>query len=155
MPSTSPDTGKAAVRIVRPAGLFRRLAAMVYDSLLLFAALYLSTAPLLLLTQGEAVALAHPLYRVYLFVVAFVFFGWFWTHGGQTLGMRAWRLRVLTRDGKSIGWLQALQRFLGAIVSLLALGLGYLWLLFDSDGYTWHDRMSKTVVVFMPKESGH
>ena len=64
--------------------------------------------------------------------------------------MRAWRLRIVTVDGKGISWLQALKRFLGAIVSWLPLGLGYLWVLVDPERRAWHDRMSHSIVVFEP-----
>ena len=136
----------------KPAGLLRRLAAAVYDAMLLFAVLFLATTPLLLLTHGEAVPGSHLGYRLYLVAVAFLFFGWFWTHGGQTLGMRAWRIRVLACDGRHISWIQALQRFFGAFVSLLPCGLGYLWLLLDPERRTWHDRLSGSRVVFEPKK---
>ena len=140
-------------KTVEPAGLFRRIAAMVYDSLLVFAVLYFATVPLLFLTRGEAVAPSEYTYVIYLLAVAFLFFGWFWTHGGQTLGMRAWRIRVLAPDGTPITWTQALKRFLAAFVSLLPCGLGYFWLLFDPQGRTWHDRWSETHVVFEPKDA--
>ncbi len=140
-------------QLVEPAGLFRRLAAMVYDTLLLFAVLYFATAPLLVITGGEAVERFEIAYRAYLVAAAFLFFGWFWTHGGQTLGMRAWRIRVLALDGTPITWTQALKRFLWAFVSLAPCGIGYFWLLFDSQGRTWHDRLSETQVIFEPKET--
>ena len=65
--------------------MIRRLASVLYDTLLLLAVLYLSTLPLLALTRGEAVTVGHIGYQLYLLVVAFLFFGGFWTHGGQTL----------------------------------------------------------------------
>ncbi len=72
----------------------RRLAALVYDSLVLAALWMAATLPVLALTGGEAVTGGVWLYRFYLLVIAGVFFGWFWTHGGQTLGMRAWRAKL-------------------------------------------------------------
>jgi uncharacterized RDD family membrane protein YckC len=135
------------------AGLPRRLAAAFYDAFLLFALWFAAAAAMLPLTGGEAVGPGNPLFTSYLFLVAFLFFGWFWTHGGQTLGMRAWRLRVQRRDGGPLTWSHALLRFLVAIPSWLLLGAGFLWALVDRDGQTWHDRYSETVVVRVSSKS--
>lgn len=147
------EDGVAAGGKVRaaPAGLLRRLAAIVYDALAVFAVLYFATAPLLLLTGGEAVPSAHPGYRLYLALVAFLYFAWCWTHGGQTLGMRAWRLRATTASGAPIGWKLASARFALAGVSWLCLGLGFLWALADRERLTWHDRATGTRIVHLPK----
>jgi uncharacterized RDD family membrane protein YckC len=132
------------------AGLGFRLLAMFYDSLLLLSTLLVATALALLLTRGT---LHHhnPFFRSFLFLICYFFFTWFWTHGGQTLGMRAWRLRVQRTDGGPITLWQALLRFLSAIVSLACGGLGFLWMLIDRDRMTWHDRFSGTVVVRLPR----
>lgn len=71
-----------------PPGLSRRLGALFYDSLLVLAVLFLATALLLTLRGGEAFPAGALGLKVYLFGVVFVFFGWFWTRDGQTLGMR-------------------------------------------------------------------
>ena len=134
-----------------PAGLFRRLVAMFYDTLLLLSVLLLATAVVLLLRRGELDP-QNPLFQTYLFLIWFGFFAWFWTHGGQTLGMRAWKLRLQRRDGGPITLWQALLRFLVAFPSLLLLGLGLLWMLVDRDRMTWYDRFSESVVVRLPKE---
>lgn len=135
----------------QPAGLFRRLAAIVYDTALLFAILFLATAVLLPLSGGEAIAPHNPWFTTYLFLIVFFFFAWFWTHGGQTLGMRAWRLRVQQPNGQAITLWQALLRFLTAMVSWGVLGLGFLWVWIDPKKRTWHDRFSETVTVLVPK----
>lgn len=133
-------------------GFLRRLAAQVYDLFLLLALLFLATALLLPFTAGEAVSAQQTLiYRIYLAVISFFFYGWFWTHGGQTLGLRAWKIKVLTLDQKSISWTQALLRFATAIVSWGFFGLGFLWILIDKKKRSWHDRLSKTAVFFDPQ----
>jgi uncharacterized RDD family membrane protein YckC len=139
--------------IVSAPGFFRRLAAQTYDLLLLIAVLFLATALLLPFTAGMAVTDHHVLiYRLYLVVVSFFFYGWFWTHGGQTLGLRAWKLTVLTQDKKTLNWSQALVRFVTASVSLSFFGLGYLWVLIDKDRLGWHDHLSKTAVFYNPQQ---
>lgn len=132
-------------------GLLRRLAAIFYDALLLLAVLFIATALAMLFTDGEAIRANHPLFTTYIFFVTFLFFAWFWTHGGQTLGMRAWRIRAQTRDGTAMSWSQALLRFMVAIASWGLLGLGFLWSLIDREKMTWHDRYSETVLVVLTK----
>jgi uncharacterized RDD family membrane protein YckC len=145
--NTSADTPAC-----EPAGLFRRVMAMSYDLLLLFALLLFATALALLVTRG-ALDYHHPLFRTYLFFICFMFYAWFWTHGGQTLGMRAWRLRVQRLDGRPITLWQALLRFLSAIPSWAVFGLGYVWLLVDKNHMAVHDRISESVIVRLPKQN--
>ena len=130
-----------------PPGLGRRLGAIGYDSLLVTAVLIVGTAVLLPFTGGEAIRSGELWYTVYLVVLSFGYFGWFWTHGGQTLGMRSWRLRLVGADRDGASWRQALVRFVGACFSWLALGAGFFWLLVDPDRLTWHDRVSQTRIV--------
>ena len=130
------------------AGLFKRLAVMFYDSLLLLAILFVATACWLPFTEGEAVAVGgRPFLFIYLLVVSFIFYGWFWTHGGQTLGMKAWKVKVCQLDGESLGWGRSGLRFLAAILSWGIVGLGFIWILFRSDSAAWHDQLSKTKLV--------
>lgn len=125
----------------------RRLAALAYDSLLLAAVWFAATALILPLNQGEAFQPGHWGYPAYLVGVSYLFFAWFWTHGGQTLGMKAWRLRLRTLDGSRCDWLHAALRFAGACVSLACFGAGYWWILIDRRGRAWHDRWSGTELV--------
>jgi uncharacterized RDD family membrane protein YckC len=134
-------------------GFLRRLAALIYDLFLLIALLFLATTLLLPLTTGEAISAQQLLiYRIYLAVISFIFYGWFWTHGGQTLGLRAWKIKVLTLDQKPINWYQALLRFVTAIVSWGFFGLGFLWILLDKDRRSWYDHLSKTALFFDPQK---
>jgi uncharacterized RDD family membrane protein YckC len=127
-------------------GFLRRLAIVVYDLFLLIALLFLATA--LLLPFGNMLIQEKIFYRLYLLIVSFLFYGWFWTHGGQTLGLRAWKAKVLTIEQQPINWLQALVRFLTALASC---GLGLLWILVDKRRRSWHDHLSKTAVFFDAK----
>ncbi|MEI6705731.1 MAG: RDD family protein [Methylococcales bacterium] len=124
-----------------------RLVIVFYDFLLLIALLFLATA--LLLPFGEAVIREKIFYRPYLLLVSFIFYGWFWTHGGQTLGLRAWKAKVLTTDQQPINWVQALVRFVTAFASC---GLGLLWIPLDKKRRSWHDYLSKTAVFFDEKK---
>lgn len=134
---------------VWPAGLGRRLGAMLYDLLLVMAIWILLGFGAVAINQGEANE--TPLFRSLLFVTTFAFFAFFWMRAGMTLGMQAWRLRVQTLEGDNITLVQSLLRFLAACASLLTLGLGYWWILFDGQRRSWSDIVSGTQVVVIPK----
>ena len=134
---------------LQAAGLTRRLAAMLYDTLLLTGVLFVATAIAVAINRGHAVS--HPLYYLTLAAITYVFFCWFWINGGQTLGMRTWRLKLVSLSHKEITWNQATQRFLLSIAGLLPFGAGLLWLLFDSDNLALYDRLSSSKIVFLPK----
>jgi len=132
-------------------GLLRRTGAIFYDALLLAAVLFVAAALVLLFTGGKAVKPYNPLFSAYLFLVCLLYFAWPWVRGGQTLGMKTWRLRVQRADGGTLTWRDAVLRFLTAITSWAPLGAGFLWVLLDKDKMAWHDRLSKTALVVVPK----
>jgi len=124
--------------------LLRYLAVIVYDTLLLFSVLLLASAIVVLINQGQAVEQGSLLFTLYLLIMSFVFYGWFWTHGGQTLGMRSWKVKLHRNDHHAITWRQALLRFVTAIISWLAVGLGFSWLYLSNTQQSWHDIASST-----------
>lgn len=143
-----PDLERAAAP-----GLWRRLAAMFYDSWLIVGLWFFgATVDYAVRTAVglDAMASRVPL-QVYLVICPVLFFGWFWTHGGQSLGMRAWRLKLVAADGGPVDWRMALLRVAGACVSAAALGLGYLWILVDPANLAWHDRLSHTRLVVVKR----
>ena len=148
-----------------PASLIRRLAAMFYDFLLCVALMMVITLiyqqAILRLIYGseqlQAISEAggldvDPILGSLLLLSLFAFFAKFWTHSGQTLGMQVWGIRIQNRDGSAIDLWQVLLRFFIAIPSFFLGGLGYLWMLWDKDQRTWHDRYSDSVVVKLPKK---
>ena len=125
---------------------------MFYDGLLLIGLLFIAAIPLTLLPETLKTSPgARLVIQGYLLLVCALFFVWFWTHGGQTLGMRTWRLRLVSDDGGPVRPGQAARRFLTATLSLACLGLGFLWVLIDREGLAWHDRLSKTRLIVEPK----
>lgn len=76
-----------------------------------------------------------------------------WRRGGQTLGMRPWRLRVVGPDGGNASTRALVRRYAAGTLSLLAAGAGFWWALFDRDRLTWHDRVSGTRLVRDPKRA--
>jgi uncharacterized RDD family membrane protein YckC len=130
-----------------PAGLARRCAAFCYDLLLLAALIFCFTLMVLAVRGGEEIAPGTFWYELSLVAIALLFFSGFWTHGGQTLGMRAWTIQLVTTDGQEIGWKRAAARFFAAAASALPAGLGLWWSAFDPQGRGWHDRLTRTLVV--------
>ncbi|MBN3563940.1 RDD family protein [Aliamphritea spongicola] len=135
---------------LRQPSLLRRLAAMVYDGLLVVAIWMCTGFVAVGLNGGESVS--GPLFQSALFLITFGFFAYFWIRLGQTLGMQAWQLRVQTIDNRHINLKQALLRFMMAIVSFACGGLGFLWMLFSPSKATWHDSFSETQIVLLPKK---
>jgi uncharacterized RDD family membrane protein YckC len=151
---------------LRPAGVGRRLAALVYDSFLIFG---LMVVPLFLLAAivdhytaaarpGNGAVIHNipsiapaPLLLLYEAAVIVIFYCYFWRRNGQTLGMQAWRLRLDSNSGGRPGLRQCLLRMLAGIPALLAAGLGYWWIWIDRERRSWHDRASGTRVVVLPK----
>jgi uncharacterized RDD family membrane protein YckC len=127
-----------------PATIIKRLLAIFYDSFLLTAVLFLAMGVMLLVSGGYQFQAGNPLMTVYLLVVSYVFFGWFWTHGGQTLGMRAWKLQVQQYTGEAITWRQAAIRFVTAVPAWVMLFIG-IALAADIPLHThpWLERLSR------------
>ncbi len=122
----------------------RIMAAVLYDGLLLLAVLFLATAIALPFNKGQAFSSEQFLYPLWLLSVSFVFYGWFWTHGGQTLGLRSWKLTLQSLNKPRVTWFQAFIRFMAALLSWACLGLGFLWILIDKNSQSWHDHLSGT-----------
>lgn len=133
---------------LRPAGLLRRLAAMIYDGFIVVAVLALSLFPFVMATNDFV---QGPWVRALLFLELYAFFAYFWISRGQTVGMLAWRLQILSNDGGPLTLGQATWRFVGAMAGLLCLGLGYLWILFDPARRSWSDLLSSSQVLYQPK----
>jgi uncharacterized RDD family membrane protein YckC len=161
-----------------PASLFRRMAALVYDLLLIAALLLVLTFALLPLTGGEAIltsthGLIGRLYHALQLLFALGYFGICWTRGGQTLGMKAWRIRLENVDGRPPNWGDAIVRFtigtcllflavigiwqlqtpggslggLAALLLLLPAPVNLAWVLFDRDGRSLQDRAGQLRVL--------
>jgi uncharacterized RDD family membrane protein YckC len=125
---------------------------MIYDLFLLTAILFLTIAVINALNHGEAIDSSNPYYiflvRLLLLAISFFYYGWFWTHGGQTLGMKTWKMKLQNcNNHQNVTWKQALIRASTALVSAGLFGLGFAWSLFDKKNRAWHDIISKTELI--------
>lgn len=172
-----------------PPGLFRRLASGFYDALIVFAiwllATFIAVIPLTHSHTFESFYTQNPgiktAYQIVLLALGYAFFGFFWTRGGQTLGMRTWRLRVVCADGAALGWYPALLRYIAMLIPWLLLLLsaelfmaprqtpappvaqlvgaivllvalaGFLWPAFDPQRLSWQDHLSRTLLRDAPR----
>jgi uncharacterized RDD family membrane protein YckC len=140
-----------------PAPLWRRVAAMLYDSVVIIA-IWMVVGFVVTAAFGiegsrsveQGVISFNPFYRVAMFAAmlgsAYLFFGWFWTHSGQTIGMQAWKIKVENGDGAAINWKQVTLRCVTAPFALGLVGIGYFWMWFDAGKRVWPDIASGSVV---------
>lgn len=158
--STDPTTG--TLEYPR-AGLLRRMAALLYDAFLV-AALWMSLGFVLQMIFGtdtsqlvDGRVVVDPLYQTLVFAMmvssAATFYIWFWHRTGQTLGMIAWRIKVLSLDNNHLSLKQGLIRFFAAWPAFWIGGLGYLWMYIDKDGDALHEKFSRSKTVLLPKGS--
>ena len=117
---------------------------MFYDLLLLASIFFFSTLVIIPFNDGRPIDHGNLPYVVYLLAISYLYFTWQWTHGGQTLGMRAWKIRLRQHDAGNVRWGNASLRFLLAMLSSLALGAGFFLALIDPDRLAFHDRYSNT-----------
>ncbi|VAW56066.1 hypothetical protein MNBD_GAMMA07-1305 [hydrothermal vent metagenome] len=148
----------------RPVTLFKRLLSIIYDLILLTAMCFSVAAIVSIFTtfifnDGNAITEAHPFYLINqililstIFITGFLFYVWFWSHGGQSLGMKTWMLMLVSNDGNTINKKQAAIRALAAVLSWCCFGLGFLWSLVDARKRTWHDILSASHLIQLEKK---
>jgi uncharacterized RDD family membrane protein YckC len=132
------------------AGVARRAIALAYEAILLCALLIAAALPFVLITRGADAIAARLLFQIYLITVAGIYFVWQWSHGGQTLPLKTWRMRIVTRAGAPPGIRHAVCRFVFGLAGCALAGAGFLWALVDRDGLFLHDRLAGTKIIFVP-----
>lgn len=127
--------------------IMRRLASMLYETLLLLAIIFIAGLIFSAVTHNAQSPLFRLAFQAYLVAVAGMYFIGFWIHGGQTLAMKTWRLRLARADGGPVRFRQAVLRYLLALIGVFLLGFGIFWAVFDRDRQFWHDRVAGTRIV--------
>lgn len=130
-----------------PAPFLVRIAAMVYESLLVTAVVLVASFIVIPVVGELHAAWQRHLFQVYLLGVLFAYFGAFWLRGGQTLAMKTWRIRLISQDGGALSFRQAATRFAVAVPGLLLAGAGLWWAWFDRDRQFLHDRIAGTRLI--------
>ena len=102
-----------------PPSLARRMAAFVYEGILLFGVLVMAAYLYGTLTQQRHALQGQAGLQAFLFVVLAIYFVWFWSHGGQTVALRAWHIRLVTHDGRPVTQRRALLRYLASWIWFL------------------------------------
>lgn len=146
------------------AGVGRRLAALVYDALIVmgllmvyaFAAMLVASAVVGLNCQPEELdynpCVSGPLFQLGALAVIVAYFVWSWRAAGQTIGMRAWRLLLASPGGFQLSWQQCALRVVVAPLSIACFGLGYFSAWTRVDQASWHDIVSGSEVRLLPKK---
>jgi uncharacterized RDD family membrane protein YckC len=127
------------------AGFWIRVLAVLLDSIVLMVVGAVLNS---LLGIGDGWGAADQ-FRGVGILVNLLYFGWFeGGPAGQTPGKKLVGIRVIRFDtGGPLGWGKAMLRYLASILSGIVIGLGYLWMLWDREKQTWHDKLTETVVV--------
>ena len=134
------------------AGLARRLASLVYDGLLLTALLLVTTFIFIALFGDATHAPLRYWLQACLYLVAATYLLWCWLHGGQTLAMQTWRIRLVDDKTQTVSVDRALQRYLLVSLGLMFFGAGFLWALFDRERLFLHDRLLGTRLVLVSRQ---
>ena len=132
------------------AGFLKRILALIYDSLLI-AAIIIVASLLLVFINGE-----YPKPGTLLSVIQFLisilvgplFYSYFWlTNDGQTTGMQALKIKLVSSNESKLNMKQTYLRCLISVISFLFIGIGYFWILFNKNNLSWSDIATKTRVV--------
>lgn len=138
------------------APLAKRLMAMMYDAFILLALSMaysaLATVFMVLVLGNSGDPEYQPMQHGIWFQAGWLgtivgFFWFFLKRAGQTVGMRAWRLKVVSRSAAPLSHSQVLRRIVLAPLSLIIFGLGYIWILFNQDKLAWHDILSNSRII--------
>ena len=133
--------------VISVPGFWRRFVCLLYEALILLAVIFIASFIFHLIFRDPQATYFRHLYQFYLLVVMGYYFIWFWTHGGQTLAMQTWKMRVVTTEYKKLDERKAMIRYLLAVTGTLFLGAGFLWALIDPEHLYLHDRLTGTRLI--------
>ncbi len=134
------------IKTITP-GFWRRMTCMIYEFLLLISVLFIAGFIFHLIYHDTESPYFKPIFQLYLLSIAGIYLMWFWTHGGQTLAMQTWRIRIVSSNGESVSKWQAIARYFLAVTSISIFGCGLLWAFFDREGQFLYDRLAGTKII--------
>ena len=135
---------------MQPAGFLKRVLALVYDSLLIGAIVLVLSLLLVFVNDGYPESGSFVSF-IQFFILVFagpIFYSYFWiANKGQTTGMQAWKIQLVTIDETELNIKKTMLRCLISTISFACFGMGYLWILYDKDNLSWSDILTKTKVI--------
>ncbi len=146
----SPEAATGVAPLPELARLWPRFGAIVYDGVLLFGILFITSWLFTVLTGDATRGPGRIAHQAFLTVVIGTYFVYCWRRSGQTLAMKTWGLRLVTTSGQVPTLGQAIGRYVLALAGLLCLGAGFLWAAVDRDRQFLHDRLMGTRIVRAP-----
>lgn len=135
-----------------PAPLLSRFAAMVYESLLVTAVVFVASFIIMPVIGDMHAPWQRHLFQIYILGVLFAYFSAFWLRSGQTLAMKTWHIRLVQQNGATLTFKQAVLRFIYAALGLMLAGIGFWWAFFDRDKQFLHDRLAGTRLIRVPRK---
>jgi uncharacterized RDD family membrane protein YckC len=135
---------------VNSISLFKRIACMLYESILVFAILFVAGIAYRAILGDPHTDFEQHLFFTYSWLVSGIYFVYCWVKSGQTLAMKTWHIQLVGFDAKPISFEQAIRRYVVASFSLMFFGVGFLWAIFDREGLYLHDRFTGGRLVLVP-----
>lgn len=136
--------------------IHRLIGSALYDLLIILGLLmiagFLAVGAYYLMTGEESIPENNLFFQLYLLAVISGYFLYFWKKSGQTVGMKAWRIKLISQYDRQLGFKSLLLRQVTAIPAYGLLFLGVLWQYWDKAGLNWQDRASGTKMIYIPKK---
>ncbi|MCF8185413.1 MAG: RDD family protein [Sulfuritalea sp.] len=128
-------------------------ACFIYDALAVVALCFVSALVVIILIGDASYGLKRYLLQVVLWLAIGIYFVWCWKKTGQTLAMKTWQLKLVSKDGQLLPLNLAMARYVLSTLSLVLFGLGFLWAMVDRDHLYLHDRLLNTHIIYVPRDT--
>lgn len=139
---------------MRAPSLLKLGACLIYEALVVIALLFACASVFMMLVGADAVrGLKQVFFYLHLWISIGVYFVWCWRKSGQTLAMQTWQLKLLNQDRTLLSANKAIARYVLACISLMLFGLGFVWAVVDRDKLFLHDRLLKTHIIYVPRNT--
>jgi len=129
--------------------LWKHFSAFLYDIFPILGVFLLTSLAILLIRNGIELERFTPWFMILLFSELAFYYIYSWKKGGQTIGMKAWKIKIVPnqKNQMSLSWNQALTRFLTGMLSTVLIGGGLFWKLFNKTNQSWMDLASDSQTV--------
>jgi uncharacterized RDD family membrane protein YckC len=134
-------------------GLLKIGACLIYEALVVIALSFVCALVFLMLVGDATHSIKRACLQLLLWISVGVYFVWCWHKSGQTLAMQAWQLKLQNQDATLLSANKAIARYVLACISLVLFGLGFVWALVDRDKLFLHDRLLKTHIIYVPRNT--